>query len=211
MFEFLKGDKKKAYLETNKKLLAAKQRKGDIINAFHEYAYKLHIRLRALDSTQTMTNRQFFNFIRARILSNHRVELDKLMIGPRTIQELLTQIRKYERAAKTHIKQNEDSRSHSELSSKSQNSKRNNKSDRTGKSDQKGRDETLGQAKTSRKKENKSTFIMYKDKLIDEVRKRRYKDKACYKCDISGHRTAKCIVKKQVMFDSLKMLETTKN
>ena len=135
LFEFLKGDKEKAYLETNKKLLAAKQRKGDIINAFHEYAYKLHIRLRALDSAQAMTDRQFFNFIRARILSNHRVELDKLMIESRTIQELLTQIRKYERATKTHTKQNKDSRSYSKLSSKSQNSKRDNKSNRIDKLD----------------------------------------------------------------------------
>ena len=133
------------------------------------------------------------------------------MIGPRTIQELLTQIRKYERAAKTHTKQDGGSRSHSELSSKSQDSKRDNKSGRTGKPDQKGRGETLGQAKTSRKKENKSTFVMYKDKLTDEVRERRSKDKACYKCDMSGHRTAECTVKEQVMFDSFKMLETTKN
>ncbi len=182
---------------------------GDI-NAFHEYAYKLHIRLRALDSAQAMTDRQFFNFIRARILPDHRVELDKLMIGPRTIQELLTQIRKYERAAKTHTKQDGGSRSHSELSSKSQDSKRDNKSGRTGKPDQKGRGETLGQAKTSRKKENESTFVMYKDKLTDEVRERRSKDKACYKCGMPGHRTAECTVKEQVMFDSPKMLEATK-
>ncbi len=209
--EFLEGDKEEAYLEANEKLLAAKQRKGDTINAFHEYAYKLHIRLRALDSAQAMTDRQFFNFIRARILPDHRVELDKLMIGPRTIQELLTQIRKYERAAKTHIKQDGGSRSHSELSSKSQDSKRDNKSGRTGKPDQKGRGETLGQAKTSRKKENESTFVMYKDKLTDEVRERRSKDKACYKCGMPGHRTAECTVKEQVMFDSPKMLEATKN
>ena len=133
------------------------------------------------------------------------------MIESRTIQELLTQIRKYERAAKTHIKQDEDSRSYSKLSSKSQNSKRDNKSGRIGKPDQKSRDETLEQAKTSRKKENKSTFVIYKDKLTDEVRKRRFKDKACYKCDMSDHRTAECTVKKQVIFDSLKMLEATKN
>ena len=37
---------------------------------------------------------------------------------------------------------------------------------------------------------------MYKDKLIDKVRERRFKDKTCYKCDISDYRTAKCIVKK---------------
>ena len=52
---------------------------------------------------------------------------------------------------------------------------------------------------------------MYKDKLTDEVRERRFKDKACYKYNMSDHRTAECIVKEQVMFDSLKMLEATKN
>ena len=52
---------------------------------------------------------------------------------------------------------------------------------------------------------------MYKDKLTDEVRERRFKNKACYKCDMSDYRTAECTVKEQVMFDSFKMLEATKN
>lgn len=52
---------------------------------------------------------------------------------------------------------------------------------------------------------------MYKDKLTDEVRERRSKDKACYKCGMPDHRTAECTVKEQIMFDSPKMLEAAKN
>lgn len=52
---------------------------------------------------------------------------------------------------------------------------------------------------------------MYKDKLKNDMRKRRYKNDACYKCDMCEYRTRDCIIKEQILFDFLKMLKLIKN
>lgn len=209
--EFLEGDKDEAWSEGNQKLATAKQRRSDTINIFYDYTYKLHIRLRALDQGRSMTDQHFFDYFRARVLPEYRTKLDELMVGPKTMQELLAQLHKYERSNKSQQQRevNQD-KPHAERSSKSQDQKKDTKSRRKGATDQKSkdRDRATGQGKKDKDTEE---FVMYKDKLKDDVRERRYKDGACYKCGMCGHRTRDCTIKEQVLFDSPKMLESAKN
>ena len=70
--EFLEGDKEEAYAESSQKLTNARQRKTDTVDEFYDFTYKLHIRLRTLDKERAMTDQQFFDYFRARLLQKYR-------------------------------------------------------------------------------------------------------------------------------------------
>ena len=130
--EFLEGDKDEAYAEGSQKLANARQRKGDSVNEYYDYTYKLHIRLRALDRERSFTDQQFFDYFRARLLQEYRTKLDELIPGPKTIRELLHQVRRYEKTAGIHTqKDGQKDKSRPEGSTKPQASKKDNESDQT--------------------------------------------------------------------------------
>ena len=100
--ELPERDKEEAYAESSQKLTNARQRKTDTVNGFYDFVYKLHIRLRTLDRERAMTVQQFFGYFRARLLPGYRTMLDELNPGPRTMNELLRRVRRYERTAKVN-------------------------------------------------------------------------------------------------------------
>ncbi len=203
--EFLEGDKEEAYAEGSQKLTNARQRKGDSVNEYYDYTYKLHIRLRALDKERSFTDQQFFDYFRARLLQEYRIKLDELIPGPKTMHELLHQVHRYEKTARTHAqKDGHKDKSRSEGSTKPQDSKKDNKSGRAANHDQK-------KNRDDKDSSTKAPFVMWKDKLSDDVRDRRWKDQACFKCGLPGHKTRDCTAKDQTLHDSQAMLEAAKN
>lgn len=211
--EFLEGDKEEAFAEGNQKLTNARQRRSDSVNEFYDYTYKMHIRLRALDSKRAMTDDQYFDYFRARLLIEYRVKLDELIPGPRNIHDLLHQVRRYEKSAKT-TGSREDSKkdkSRSEGSSNTQDSKKDNKSGRAATHDRQKGQGYKKDKKDKKDKQEKPPFVKYKDKLSEAVRERRAKDSACYKCGLPGHLTRDCTAEEQVLLDTSTMLQAAKN
>ena len=113
-------------------------------------------------------------------------------------------VRRYERTAKINAFKDEHiDKSRSEGSSKSQDSKKDNKSDRAANHDQK--------KAPGGKKDQKSSFAIWKDKLSEAIREYRSKEKACYKCGLSGHQTRDCTAKEQALHNTQAILNAAKN
>ena len=100
--EFPEGDKEEAYAESSQKLKNAKQQKTNTVNELYNLMYKLHIRLRTLCRESAMTFQQFFDYFRARLLLEYRTKLNELIPGPQTMNELLRQVRRYERTTEVN-------------------------------------------------------------------------------------------------------------
>ena len=81
--------------------------------------------------------------------------------------------------------------------SKPQDSKKDNKSDRAANHDQK-------KARGDKKDKDKSSFVIWKDKLSKAIKERRFKDK------LSAHQTRDCKAKEQALHDTQAMLDATK-
>lgn len=206
--EFLEGDKDEAYAESSQKLTNARQRRTDTVNEFYDTVYRLHIRLRTLDKERAYTDQQFFDYFRARVLPEYRLKLDELIPGPKTMNDLLHQLQRYEKTVKINTSR-EGHKDKSERSSDPQDSKKDNKS---GRAANQGHKKDPGDKKNKKDKSSSTRpLILWKDKLSDDVRSRRNKDQACYKCGLPGHATRDCTAKEQILHDTQAMLDAAKN